>query len=191
MLPVSFADWLRADESLSDMAYYQSHGDLRDAVEAIGLDPDSYDRVLGNLQEMGEKAKSALEKVDKLVGVKKSLMLAVPTYRAKIKLLSAVYQLSRHPKKPASWAAVTEAMVELTKLAVMNPILAVPAGVGAAHAVGVEDSDAMAALVSKVVSTSYFYLDTIAGIAKSSKSPEIQRAAESISSLLPKSEILR
>jgi hypothetical protein len=180
------------DENLADMAFYQSHGDARDALESLGINLEKYDRLVDSGNKLADKVFTGSKKIDSYIGIKKSILLAVPTYRAKINFLNAVYNLSRHPKKLQYWTEVLASLTELSKLGLMNPMLAVPSGLAAAHSLGIKDSDALVATISKLLSTSYFYLDTMTEILKTSRNEKIAEVASTVSKiLLPHSDIKR
>ncbi len=180
------------NESFADMAFYQSHGDIRDAIESLGLDTEKYDKLVDSSAKLAGKLLNGIKKIDDYVGIKKSLLLTIPTYRAKIQFLSAVYNLSRHPKKLSHWQDVLTSLTELSKLGLMNPMLAVPSAIAAAHSLGIKENDALVATMSKLLSTSYFYLDTMAQILKNSRNEKIAEVASTVSKiLLPHSDIKR
>jgi hypothetical protein len=101
-----------------------------------------------------------------------------------------VYNLSRHPKKISSWSEVLSSLAELSKLGLMNPMIAVPSAMAFTKGLGVKDQDVLVALLTKTLSTSYFYLETISSIMKNSDNEKIKQIANSIYKiLLPKSDI--
>jgi hypothetical protein len=185
----TFAQYIR-EYGYADMALYQAHGDIRDALESLGLATEKYDKVMDVTSVMGDKVFKTLNKIDKLIGFKKSLLLTVPTFKAKINFLKAVYNLSRHPKKISSWSEVLSSLAELSKLGLMNPMIAVPSAMAFTKGLGVKDQDVLVALLTKTLSTSYFYLETISSIMKNSDNEKIKQIANSIYKiLLPKSDI--
>lgn len=178
-----------AEYGYTDVGLYQAHGDIRDALTSLGLDTDKYDMLVDKTTELGSKVIKTINKVDKILGFKKSLLLAVPTFKAKINFLKAVYALSRHPKKLSSWQEVLASLLELSKLGLMNPMISVPSAMAFTKTLGVKDQDVLVALLTKTISTSYFYLETVSNIMKNSDNEKFQQVANSIYKLLPKSEI--
>lgn len=174
----------------TDVGLFQAHGDARDAMESLGLNPDQYDKAIDSAAKLASKISTGLNKIDKILGFKKSILLAIPTYKAKINFLTAVYNLSRHPKKIAYWQEVFSSLVELSKLGLMNPIVAVPAALSVAHSAGMKENDAFVVATSKLLSTTYFYLETLANVMKNSSNEKLRDAASTVAQiLLPKSEI--
>jgi hypothetical protein len=72
----TFAQYIR-EYGYADMALYQAHGDIRDALESLGLATEKYDKVMDVTSVMGDKVFKTLNKIDKLIGFKKSLLLTV------------------------------------------------------------------------------------------------------------------
>jgi hypothetical protein len=71
-------------------------------------------------------------------------------------------------------------------------MLAVPSAIAAAHSLDIKENDALVATMSKLLSTSYFYLDTMAQILKNSRNEKIAEVASTVSKiLLPHSDIKR
>ena len=178
-----------AEYGYTDVALHQAHGDMRDALEALGLETDSYDLVVDKMNVLGAKVVKGLEKIDKIVGFKKAVLLAVPTYKAKINFLTAIYRLSRHPKKISLWQEVLASLSELSKLGLMNPVIAVPSALAFAKGMGIKDQDALVAVMTKALSTSYFYLETISSIMKNSNNEKIRQVASAVYKMMPKSNI--
>lgn len=186
---IGFKQFMR-EYGYTDVGLFQAHGDARDALESLGISPELYDKLIDSATKLGSKLLKGMNKLDKILGFKKSLLLAIPTYRAKINFLSAVYKLSRHPKKLVYWQEVLSSLTELSKLGLMNPMVAVPAAISVAHAAGLKDNDAFVLASSKLLSTTYFYLETLANIMKNSSNEKLRETASSVAKLLlPKSEI--
>jgi hypothetical protein len=175
----------------ADMAFYQGHGDVRDALEILGISTSSYDKIVDAGAAYASKFLKTIEKIDKIIGIKKTILLNVPTYKAKINFLTNVYKLSRHPKKIKSWVDLLSSLEEFSKLGLMNPLIAVPTAISAAHFAGVSDQDALVAAFTKITSAAYFYLDSMVSVFKNSQNIKIKEVAEKIAKLLPKSEIKR
>lgn len=177
------------DHSFADMAFYQSHGDGHDVFDLLGISTSGYDKIIESGKNFAINFINGINKVDKIIGIKKTILLNIPTYKAKIDFLKNVYKLSKHPKKPKYWKEMILSLEELSKLGLMNPFLAVPTMISLSHFAGISDQDALIAIMTKMTSSAYFYLENLTSIFKNSQNIKLKELAKKISILMPKSEI--
>jgi hypothetical protein len=111
-------------------------------------------------------------------------------------LVSSGISLSKilnEPKKISNWIELKDQLIELVKLAAINPLIAGPAAIGIAHLTGFAANQEAILLVAKLASSVYFYLESILKIMQTSKLDYVQKIAESLKDklkiLMPKTQL--
>lgn len=179
---ISFSQFLK-EYGFTDMVQFMSQEDvsLPEIFDELKISKNDLPKVL----QAGADYAAAF---DKFIGIKKTIFLFSPTLKTKLNLLNNLYLLSRHPKKIKNYKALLEDIVELGKLLAMNPLAATSIATSAAMLIGTKNPEAYA-IATKLLSSAYFYAETILKTLQNSKSEKIAELAMKAKVFLPKSEI--
>jgi len=175
-------------ESYADMGFHLGSENVFNALEELAAE-----KHVKQALSHGEQALKIAEKLDKVLGMKKMLLLLGPTTRVLIDNGISLSNLLRHPKKISNWMELRSQLIELVKLAAINPLISGPMAIGAAGLSGIEEGKEAILLLTKLSSSIYFYLDSVVKIMENSKLDYVKKIAESlkdkVKSIMPKSEM--
>lgn len=175
-------------ESYAEMGFHLGSENVFDAISTLTSDDIFHDVIT-----YGKKSLNLLNRLDKIVGMKKMFLMLGPTANVVINTGTALSKIARHPKKLSTWVTLKDELIELTKLAAMNPLISGPIAVGASHLAGMGEKQEAIVLLTKLASSIYFYLYAIVNMMENSKFDQARKIAMSVKDkvikLMPKSEL--
>lgn len=182
---MSFKNYI---ETYADMGFHIGEYDVLNVFDHV---PE--DKNFENVFRYGKQAFDITQKLDKILGMKKMIMLLGPTTSALISNGVSLTKILRHPKKLSNWLNLKDNFVELLKLAAINPLISGPMAIGVAGLSGIEEGKEAILLLTKLSSSIYFYLDSVVKIMEKSKLDYVKKIAEllkdKVKSIMPKSEM--
>jgi len=175
-------------ESYAEMGYHLGSENVFETIPLV----ISNDEIQAAIK-YGKLSLNYLEKLDKIIGMKKMFLLLGPTYNVLINSGLALYKVSRHPKKLSSWVELRDDAIELTKLVVMNPLISGPISVGMSNISGLGENQELVVIMTKIISCVYFYLSYIVKMMENSKLEQVRKMAsllkDKVDAIMPKSQI--
>ena len=184
-MDMSFKNYI---ETYADMGLHLGEYDVLNVFDQMPEDE--------NFQKAfvyGKKALNIAQKLDKILGMKKMVMLLGPTTSTLISNGTSLLKILRHPKKLSNWLELKSQVIELTKLAAINPLISGPIAIGTAGLTGIEEGKEAVLLLTKLASSIYFYLEGIIKIMENSKLAYVRKFAEplkdKIAAIMPKSQL--
>jgi hypothetical protein len=182
---ISFKNYI---ETYADMGFHLGEYDVLNVFDQIPEDK-KFEEVFIH----GKKALNIAQNLDKILGMKKMIMLLGPTTNTLISNGVSISKILRHPKKLSGWIELKKNLVELTKLAAINPLIAGPVAIGTAFITGIEEGRETILLLTKLASSIYFYIESIVRIMSNSKLSYVRKLAEplkdKVAALMPKSKM--
>ena len=186
-MELSFRQYI---ESYAEMGYHLGTDNVFESIPLIISDED-----IQTAAQYGKSSLNFLEKLDKIIGMKKMFLMLGPTYNVLINSGLALSKVARHPKKLSSWIQLRDDAVELAKLAAMNPLIAGPIAMGVSNLSGFGDRQELIVIMTKIISSMYFYLSTVVRMMENSKLDQVKKMAsvlkDKVDAIMPKSEIHR
>jgi hypothetical protein len=175
-------------ESYAEMGFHLGSSNVFDAISALNSDDIFHDVI-----EYGNKSLNLITKLDKIVGIKKMFLMLGPTANVLINTGSALSKIAKHPKKLSNWMTLKDELIELTKLAAMNPLIAAPIAIGTSTLLGMGEKQEAIILLTKLASSIYFYLYAVVKMMENSKFDQARKIAlvvkDKVEKLMPKSEL--
>lgn len=182
---ISFRNYI---ETYADMGFHLGEYDVLNVFDQI---PE--DKNFAEVFMYGKKALNIAQNLDKILGMKKMIMLLGPTTSTLISNGVSILKILRHPKKLSNWIELKKNLVELSKLAAINPLIAGPIAIGTTIITGIEDGKETVLLLTKLASSIYFYLESIVRIMSNSKLSYVRKLAEHlkdrVAAVMPKSKM--
>lgn len=152
------------------------------AVFLGSLEPSELDKLL-----------EYYKKLDKIIGLTKMFKLLGPTVITKIFIAKCIVKIMANPKKLSNYKELLSHLSELTKLSLMNPLVAAPAAMSLANILGIKESNELIILLTKFSSNIYFYLNPIIEKLMESNNETLRTIAKKLKNKLkhiyPKTEI--
>lgn len=182
---MSFKNYI---ETYADMGFHIGEYDVLNVFDHV---PE--DKNFENVFRYGKQAFDITQKLDKILGMKKMVMLLGPTTSTLISNGTSLTKILRHPKKISNWLNLKDHLIELAKLAAINPLISGPMAIGAAGLSGIEEGKEVILLLTKLASSIYFYLESVVKTMQNSKFSYVRKFAEplkdKISAIMPKSQM--
>lgn len=175
-------------ESYAEMGFYLGSEDVFDAINDTSTNHD-----IISAAKHGKKIIDLVNSLDKYIGMKKMFLLLGPTTNVLINSGIALTRVARNPSKLSSWVALKDDAIELAKLSAMNPLISAPIALGMTKLAGMGEKQEIVLLMTKIVSSIYFYLESVMKLMENSKLEQVRKMAvvmkNKVEKLMPKSQM--
>lgn len=163
--------------------YIESYADFADFISQSPEGPSPFGAVKDLVSEKAiSDVKKILKIIDLVVGMGKMIGMVPTTLRKKLDVLYYLGKVARHPKKAKYWQGLASSLAQVGKLTAANPLVLFPA---ISPLIASLDPGKQGLVIGalKVLSSTYFYLSTLADQEYSNK--KLQDLFKILKPLLP------